>query len=544
MIKLLTYHDIDQQQWQQLIECSPVATWFQTKEAYEFYAALPEEMMPCAVGVLASPKSSPKGKDFYEPTPNPFLKEGEHASFAKTWGAHTADSTQYDLLKENAVNNRKNPTEAESVLWDMLKGNKLGAHFRRQHIILDYIVDFICLDKGLIIELDGGYHDDPRQKEYDEARTAHLHRLGYTELRFKNEELLCNPDAVIRKITDFLETLPSLQGRAGDRLVGVIVGYITRERNAIKQFFTRRAIIVGGPLLAEDISDEALSALLSAVKNQPILNPSLKGRTLDTTKQSPFPSGEGRGEAYTPLPSGRAGVGLPIYIETRNFHDYSKWKSVFGTNGFAYQPHYDIHVHCNAQHQMSEQRIRQVKKAFKNGATICEAQSEQEIRDWYRILSQLYREKVRTPLFSEEFFMQFYREGVGKYLLVKHQGKVIGGMMCPILDGKAIYEWFVCGLDEEYRELYPSVMATYAAIEYAKAKGLPLFDFMGAGKPTVPYGVRDFKMEFGGELVEHGRFLCIRRPLLYWIGKLGVKWIKRFAYNCKIKEFESRKTAK
>ena len=496
MIKLLTYHDIDQQQWQQLIECSPYATWFQTKEAYEYYASNSKEMTPFAVGVLASPKSSPKGKDFYEPTPNPFLKEGEHASFAKTWGAHTADSTQYDLLKENAVNNRKNPTEAESVLWDMLKGNKLGAHFRRQHIILDYIVDFICLDKGLIIELDGGYHDDPRQKEYDEARTAHLHRLGYTELRFKNEELLCNPDAVIRKITDFLETLPSLQGRAGDRLVGVIVGYITRERNAIKQFFTRRAIIIGGPLLAEDISNEALSMLLTSLKNLPSLQ-------------------------------GGAGVGLPIYIETRNFHDYTKWKSVFEANGFVYQPHYDIHVHCDAAHQVSERRQRELKRAIKNGAEIIEAQSEQQIRDWYQILSQLYREKVRTPLFSEEFFMQFYREGVGKYLLVKHQGKVIGGMMCPILDGKAIYEWYVCGLDEEYREQYPSVMATYAAIEYAKTNALPLFDFMGAGKPDIPYGVRDFKMEFGGHLVEHGRFLCVRKPLLYWIGKMGVRLLKR-----------------
>ena len=71
MIKLLTYHDIDQQQWQQLIQSSPVATWFQTPEAYAFYASLPEEMTPFAVGVLASPKSSPKGKDFYEPTLTP-----------------------------------------------------------------------------------------------------------------------------------------------------------------------------------------------------------------------------------------------------------------------------------------------------------------------------------------------------------------------------------------------------------------------------------------------------------------------------------------
>ena len=267
MTQLLTYPDIDPQQWQALIDRSPYATWFQTKEAYEFYAANPDEMTPFAYGVVeASPKSSPKGKDFYEPTPNPFLNEPtsnsslkgrEYNSFAKVFGAHTADSMQYDLLKKNAIENRKNPTEAESVLWDMLKGNKLGAHFRRQHIILDYIVDFICLDKGLIIELDGGYHDDLQQKEYDKARTAHLQRLGYTELRFKNEELLCNPDAVIQKITDTLETLPSIsslsfreglgvgstlpslnQGRAGDRLVGVIVGYITCERNPLKQYFT------------------------------------------------------------------------------------------------------------------------------------------------------------------------------------------------------------------------------------------------------------------------------------------------------------------
>ena len=280
-----------------------------------------------------------------------------------------------------------------------------------------------------------------------------------------------------------------------NNLKGLVVGYITNEKNSLKQFFTRRAIIIGGPLLAEDISNEALSMLLTSLKNLPSLQ-------------------------------GGAGGRLPIYIETRNFHDYSKWKSVFESNGFKYQPHLNIQVTCDAAHTMSEQRIRQVKKALKNGAEIVEASSEQEIRDWYQILSQLYREKVRTPLFSEEFFLEFYRNGVGKYLLVKHQGKVIGGMMCPILKGKAIYEWFVCGLDEEYREQYPSVMATYAAIEYAKQNSLPLFDFMGAGKPDIPYGVRDFKMEFGGELVEHGRFLCVRKPLLYWIGELGVKILK------------------
>jgi lipid II:glycine glycyltransferase (peptidoglycan interpeptide bridge formation enzyme) len=260
---------------------------------------------------------------------------------------------------------------------------------------------------------------------------------------------------------------------------------------------------VGGPLLADDISDEALAALLQAIR-----------RIGDKAKDK---------ENSRTLTS----ASTPIYIESRNFNDYSKWKSIFEQSGFAYQPHYDIHVHCNAQHQMSERRQRELKRALKNGAEICEAQSEQEIRDWYQILHRLYREKVRTPLFSEEFFLQFYRNGVGKYLLVKHEGKVIGGMMCPVLDSKAIYEWYVCGLDEEYKDLSPSVVATHAAIEYAKSNGLSLFDFMGAGEPEIPYGVRDFKMEFGGELKEYGRFLCIRKPLLYWIGKIGVKWLKK-----------------
>ena len=298
-----------------------------------------------------------------------------------------------------------------------------------------------------------------------------------------------------------------------DRLVGVVVGYITQERCSLKQYFTRRAIIYGGPLLAEDICETALAELLKAVSECRV--ESVECRAKDTSG------------AVTPAHTPYTLHHTPIYIESRNFHDYSKWKPIFENNGFVYKEHYDIHVHCSAQHRLSERRQRELKRAIKNGATVVKAQSEQEIRDWYQILHRLYREKVRTPLFSEDFFLQFHRNGVGKYLLVKYEGKVIGGMMCPILDGKAIYEWYVCGLDEEYRDLCPSVVATHAAIEYAKNHGLPLFDFMGAGVPDQPYGVRDFKMEFGGELVEHGRFLCVRKPLLYKIGKMGVKWLKR-----------------
>ena len=522
MIKILTYHEIDQQQWSELILSSPTATWFQTKEAYEFYQSV-SGMQAFAYGVVeASPKSSPKGKDF-QPTHNPSLKGGEHDSFARVFGAHTADSMQYDLLKENAVNNRKNPTEAESVLWDMLKGNKIGYHFRRQHIILDYIVDFICLDKGLIIELDAGYHDDPQQKEYDKARTAHLQRLGYTELRFKNEELLCNPDAVIQNITDTLNNLPSPQGRAGDRLVGVVVGHITRERNPLKQYFTSRAIIYGGPLLANDISDEALSALLTSLTKLP----SLQGGELPGLGSS---KRSNSGERHYDQEKG-GGRLKPIYIETRNFHDYSAWKSIFESCGFIYNQHLNFHVDTSSielvQRNIGKHRWRYIRLSMRDGAKIVEHPTIEQVQAFYTILQDLYRTKVRTPLWSWEFFERLYHTEHARYILVELDGQVVGGTACVCLPGKAVYEWYACGLDDCRDDIRPLSVAIWGEMQFAAENGYPLFDFMGAGSPDQPYGVRDFKAEFGGELLEHGRFLYVRKPLLYWIGKKGVKWMKR-----------------
>ena len=151
-------------------------------------------------------------------------------SFVCRWGAHTADAVLYGRLKEHANHNRKNPTEAESILWNMLRGNGLNLHFRRQHIIQDFIVDFFCVDKGLSIELDGGYHFSKDQQQEDARRTLELQKLGVTELRFTNEELFLQPDQVLSKIKEVASHLPSrvashlpsLQGGAGGRLLSIL----------------------------------------------------------------------------------------------------------------------------------------------------------------------------------------------------------------------------------------------------------------------------------------------------------------------------------
>ncbi len=122
---------------------------------------------------------------------------------------HTADPMMYGLLKQYAEENRNKPTEAESVLWEALKGNGIGDKFRRQHIISDFIVDFFCAELGLIIEVDGGYHNYPPQMKSDAERTEVLSKLGYIEIRFNNEEVLGDIDGVLQKISNFCTALKS-----------------------------------------------------------------------------------------------------------------------------------------------------------------------------------------------------------------------------------------------------------------------------------------------------------------------------------------------
>ena len=116
----------------------------------------------------------------------------------------TADPLNYQLLKEFAKNNRKYPTEAESILWDCLKGNSLGKPFRRQHIIGNYIVDFLCLPARLVIELDGMYHQLPQQMSDDNMRSEWLSEHGYKVIRFRNEEVIDDTDSVLQRIKKHL----------------------------------------------------------------------------------------------------------------------------------------------------------------------------------------------------------------------------------------------------------------------------------------------------------------------------------------------------
>jgi very-short-patch-repair endonuclease len=102
-----------------------------------------------------------------------------------------------------AIELRKEPTPAERKLWALIRNDQLGVNFRRQHAVGNYIPDFVCVQKKLIIELDGSQHLE--QEEYDKERTKYLNSLGYKVIRFWNNDVMKNIDGVILAILHAME---------------------------------------------------------------------------------------------------------------------------------------------------------------------------------------------------------------------------------------------------------------------------------------------------------------------------------------------------
>ena len=295
------------------------------------------------------------------------------------------------------------------------------------------------------------------------------------------------------KSLSFLETVVVAVENAG-RLKGVVVGYVQKDGGWLEKYFSRRAIIFGGPLLANDITEQELGLLLLSLK--------------DYLRQK------------------------AIYIETRNYNDYSIWQSVFEGYGFYYEPHYDIHVDTSTMPTVDENlgksRKRDIRVSFRDGATIVEHPTIEQVKACYSILKDLYQTKVKTPLFPLEFFEKLFELSSSVVLLVEYEGKIIGGTFCVGLQGKALYEMYACGQDGLYKNIHPSELATYAGLKWAAENGFVKFDMMGAGKPgDGGYGVRDFKLKFGGQLLDQGRFICVCNRMLFDVGRFGVKMLKK-----------------
>jgi leucyl-tRNA synthetase len=187
--------------------------------------------------------------------------EGEDLS-AFVQSRETAGLSTYGLLKELGKEQKQNPTEEENSLWQRLRAHQAGYHIRRQHFIDQYIVDFVCLDKRVTIEVDGGYHGTEEQKEYDKQRTEFLTGLGFEEIRFTNEEVRNNIDSVVEKIVQKLNSKPSVGkvSPTGGDLEGA----------SLKVYTTRPDTIFGVDFMVLAPEHELVASITSAQQKEAI----------------------------------------------------------------------------------------------------------------------------------------------------------------------------------------------------------------------------------------------------------------------------------
>ena len=182
----------------------------------------------------------------------------------------TTNPELWKALQGKALEMRKNPTNGEKIMWDLLRRNNLsptlpegegenprGFHFRRQHIVDRFIADFVCIEKKLVVEIDGDIHD--YLKSEDQERTEVLNQLGFEVVRFTNSEIIKKPEDVLRKIILKINDISKKVLSFGEDLGGVEL--------AIKVFTTRPDTIFGATYLVLAPEHELVQKLKSQILN-------------------------------------------------------------------------------------------------------------------------------------------------------------------------------------------------------------------------------------------------------------------------------------
>lgn len=169
------------------------------------------------------------------------------------------------------------------------------------------------------------------------------------------------------------------------------------------------------------------------------------------------------------------------------------------------------------EERISPSRARQIKKGLQNGAEISEALTQEEMREFSRMLHKIYSFRIRKYFPSLEFFKLINKwligKGLAKIYIVKYKKKIIGGSAVLISDDNA-YLWFSGGMTKTYPKQYPCVLAVWAALKDATENGCRHLEFTDVGLPFRKHGYRNFVLSFGGQQSSTRRWFRIRWRLV------------------------------
>ena len=278
-----------------------------------------------------------------------------------------------------------------------------------------------------------------------------------------------------------------------DRIIGLIFSYTLKEGPGLVGKLTSRCISVASPLVLDN-NKEVFKILLQEHDEEAKTN--------------------------------------SVYSQFRNLFDLNSFKETFMENSYTYREHLDIIIDLTKSQEILWKEINQkgrnrVRKAKKEGVHIELSNSYEDINETYTVLKKLYKH-IKLPLPNLKYFEIAYEELTDKHLkifLAYFQEKVIGTVYVLCFK-ESIYGWW-SGSYHEYLIKCPNDLLAWEIILWGKKNGYKKFDFLGAGEPSSPYGVRNFKKKFGGEIVNFGRFEKVNKPILYTVATKGFRILQK-----------------
>jgi serine/alanine adding enzyme len=273
-------------------------------------------------------------------------------------------------------------------------------------------------------------------------------------------------------------------------LSGILV-YTAIRDNGVKGFFSTRAIIRGGPLIGAG-HEACLVALVNEYVDR--IN---KQHIIYTQVRDVF--------ADNPLTAHLQAAGFRAYAHltyTVNLAESS----------------------CELWLKMHKMRRSNIQRAIKKGVTVNTA-GNNDLSAVHDLIKQTYK-RVNTPGPPAGLFWAAnkYLGEHAKILVAKKDGASIGCRVY-LMYKNMVYDWYA-GSNLEYSGLHPNDVLPWEAMKFFKVQGYELYDFGGAGTPSVPYGVREYKKRFGGKLVETRRYLMVHKPVLFFLGKIALAVLK------------------
>jgi len=219
-----------------------------------------------------------------------------------------------------------------------------------------------------------------------------------------------------------------------------------------------------------------------------------------------------------------------VYTEVRNHYDCQSVSDVYNKHGYRYHEHLNIIVNLlddeeKLWNDVSTRRRKEIRHGMKEQFTFTQVEPK-DYEDFYNVLSDIYQ-RAKLPLVDKSFFDALWKRGSQNVrLLGLYDSETLVGAVVLLIHKKTVYGLYG-GSKAVYYPRRPNDFLFWQVFLWAKQNGFHTYDWMGAGEPNKPYGVRDWKKQFGGEMVCYGRYQLVHSPLKMKIAETGFRLLQR-----------------